>query len=51
MSKIKYKGIIYSNTKCKQCGHLLDMFEYLTSKEYPICNKCVKKNHNKIINK
>jgi len=40
------KGIIMSYIKCKQCGKLLNMFEYLTStKDNPICDKCVEKNH------
>ena len=34
------------NVKCKQCHKILNVFEYLTSNAgYPICDKCVKKNH------
>ena len=40
------KGVFICSVKCKQCGKSLDMFEYLTSsKDNPICNKCVKLNH------
>jgi len=40
------KGVITSYVKCKQCGKFLDMFEYLTcSKDNPICDECVRKNH------
>jgi len=43
-------GVFVSNVKmCKNVESLLDMFEYLTSKkDYPICNKCVKKNHKRV---
>jgi len=42
------KGIITSYIRCKQCGKLLNMFEYLTSKGNPICDKCVKKNQKEV---
>jgi len=43
------KGIIMTDVRCKQCGKLLDMFEYLTSKkDNPICDKCVKKNQKEV---